>query len=191
MERTLTKVTNLTSDDESQREAAVILAAKQGDKVAYKTLYHNHVGRVYALCLRLTGDRGLAEDATQEVFIQLWSKLDRFDGQSQFSTWLHSVSANVTVSYLRKQRNWVQRMFNIETSPAMEMPAEADSSQVDLEALVVRLPQRARMVFVLHAIEGYRHEEIAQMLDMAVGTSKAQFHRAKQLLKTWMWCEDE
>ena len=73
----------------------------------------------------------------------------------------------------------------------MEMPAAADSSQVDLEALVVRLPQRARMVFVLHAIEGYRHEEIAQMLDMAVGTSKAQFHRAKQLLKTWMWCEDE
>jgi len=191
MEHTQQGVLDAKSVFGNHSEAALIAAATSGDKLAYKTLYETHVGKVYALCLRLTGDRGLAEDATQEVFIQLWAKLDRFNGQSQFSTWLHSVTANVTVSYLRKQRNWVQRMFNIENSEAMNMSAESDSTSIDLEGLIVRLPERARLVFVLHALEGYRHEDIAQMLGMAVGSSKAQFHRAKQLLKTWMGCDDE
>lgn len=172
-------------------EDCCISAAKAGDKEAFKSLYDKHIGNVYGLCYRLTGDKGLAEDAAQEVFIQLWKKLDNYQGQSKFSTWLHSVTANITVSYMRKQRNWMQRMFALETSSAMSLPSEVCTTDVDLEALVVRLPERARMVFVLHAIEGYRHEDIATMLGMAVGSSKAQFHRAKQLLKTWMGCEDE
>ena len=132
----------------------------------------------------------MAEDASQEVFIQLWRKLENFDGQSQFSTWLHSVTANITISYIRKQKGWVQRMFNLEASGIQDMPAESQSTDIDLEAMVVRLPERARMVFVLHAIEGYRHEDIANMLDMAVGSSKAQFFRAKQLLKEYMGYDD-
>ncbi len=168
------------------KENTLIKSAQQGDKHAYHALYELHVKRVYALCYRLTGDRGLAEDATQEVFIQLWRKLTNFDGQSRFTTWLHSVTANVTVSYMRKQRGWFQRMFNIEESAAEYEPADASSAEVDLESYILRLPERARMVFVLHAVEGYRHEEIADMLNMAVGSSKAQFHRAKQLMKEWM-----
>lgn len=82
-------------------------------------------------------------------------------------------------------------MFNLENSGINEMPAEENSTDVDLEALVIRLPERARMVFVLHAIEGYRHEDIASMLNMAVGSSKAQFFRAKQLLKDFMGVDDE
>lgn len=191
MEHTQQRVIHASKVSASSDEQAVISAAQCGDKQAFKALYHEHVGRVYALCFRLTGDKGLAEDATQEVFIQLFNKLSNFNGQSLFSTWLHSVTANVTVDYMRKQRGWVQRMFNLETSSAMTNVAESDSAEVDLEALILRLPERARMVFVLHAIEGYRHEEIATMLGMAIGSSKAQFHRAKQLIKDWMGCEDE
>ena len=92
---------------------------------------------------------------------------------------------------VRKQKGWVQRMFNLENSGINEMPAEENSTDVDLEALIIRLPERARMVFVLHALEGYRHEDIAKMLNMAVGSSKAQFFRAKQLLKEFMGVDDE
>ncbi|GGO75201.1 RNA polymerase sigma factor [Bowmanella pacifica] len=167
----------------------LIEAVKAGDKQAYQMLYQQHLGQVYALCYRLTADRALAEDVTQEVFIQLWRKLDNFRGEAKFRTWLHSVTSNVCVSYLRKQRGWWQRMFNLENSEAMHEVAPGSAGEVDLDSLVQRLPERARMVFVLHAIEGYRHEEIAQIMDMAVGSSKAQFHRAKQLLSEWMGYE--
>lgn len=173
------------------REQTLIDAAKDGDTLAYHQLYDAHVKRVYGLCYRLTGDKALAEDATQEVFIQLWRKIGNFNGQSRFSTWLHSVAANVTVSYMRKQRGWFQRMFNIEESDAQHQAAPAETHSIDLEALILRLPERARMVFVLHAIEGYRHDDIANMLGMAVGSSKAQFHRARQLLKAWMGYDEE
>ena len=81
-------------------ERDVILAAQKGDKLAYRKLYDAHVGRVYALCFRLTGERTMAEDATQEVFIQLWDKLSNFNAQSKFTTWLHSVTSNITISYI-------------------------------------------------------------------------------------------
>lgn len=167
-------------------ERDVILAAQKGDKLAYRKLYDAHVGRVYALCFRLTGERTMAEDATQEVFIQLWDKLSNFNAQSKFTTWLHSVTSNITISYIRKQKGWWQKTFNIEDSQVMHQSAEASVDTVSLDDYVVRLPERARHVFVLHALEGYRHEEIADLLNMAVGSSKAQFHRAKQLLTEWM-----
>jgi RNA polymerase sigma-70 factor (ECF subfamily) len=167
-------------------ERDVIVAAQRGDKLAYHKLYDAYVGRVYALCLRLTGERTMAEDATQEVFIQLWNKLGNFNGQSKFSTWLHTVVSNITISYIRKQKGWWQRTFNIESSPVMDYSSEASAGSVSLDDYVLKLPERARHVFVLHALEGYRHEEIAGMLGMAVGSSKAQFHRAKQLLMEWM-----
>ncbi|WP_394222422.1 RNA polymerase sigma factor [Alteromonas gracilis] len=191
MEHTQQRVVHANVVFGNKGENELISRAKGGDKQAFRSLYDTHIGRVYALCYRLTGEKGMAEDASQEVFIQLWKKLDNFDGQSQFSTWLHSVTANITISYIRKQKGWVQRMFNLESSGINEMPAEQNSTDIDLEALVVRLPERARMVFVLHALEGYRHEDIASMLNMAVGSSKAQFFRAKQLLKDFMGVNDE
>ena len=178
----------------TKREWDLIKAVQGGDKKAYNQLYQQYIGQVYGLCYRLTGEKMLAEDATQEVFIQLWRKIDNFKGDSKFSTWLHTVTSNITISYMRKQKSWLQKMFNIEDSVAINavggLPeAQESSSAVDLESYVARLPDRARIVFVLHAIEGYRHHEIAAMTNMAVGTSKAQFHRAKQLLKEWMGYE--
>lgn len=167
-------------------ELGLIRAAQSGDRLAYKKLYDTHVSRVYALCLRLTADRALAEDATQEVFIQLWRKLDNFDGKSRFTTWLHSVTSNITISYIRKQKGWMQRMFNIEDAGLPEQVEKGSIDSVDLDHYIKKLPERARLVFVLHAVEGYRHDDIAEMLNMAVGSSKAQFHRAKQLLTEWM-----
>ncbi|AWL12637.1 RNA polymerase sigma factor CarQ [Saliniradius amylolyticus] len=167
-------------------EQALIKACIDGDMSAYQQLYERHVGKVHALCWRLTGDKGMAEDATQEVFIQIWRKLGNFQGQSRFSTWLHSVTSNVCISYMRKQKGWLGRIFNIEDTDAANEPAPAQTHEIDLDALVSRLPERARVVFVLHAIEGYRHEEVAKMTGMAVGSSKAQFHRAKQMLKEWV-----
>ncbi len=172
--------------DKKQQDKILIDAAKLGDKAAFKQLYELHVGRVYGLCFRLCADKSLAEDATQEVFVQVWQKLANFDGNSQFSTWLHSVTSNVTISYLRKQRGWWQKMFSIEQTSVMEKAAEGLIADTNLEQYIYQLPERARWVFVLHAIEGYRHEEIAAMLNMAVGTSKAQFHRAKGLIQGWM-----
>lgn len=169
-----------------QRLKGLIDAATAGDRGAYQQIYQQHIGQVYALCFRLTGDRDQAEEAAQEVFIQVWQKLQNFKGDSKFSTWLHSVTSNVTISYLRKQKGWWQRMLNIEDSPAMDMPSEGLNQEIDLDEYIVRLPERARIVFVLHAIEGYRHEEIAERMNIAVGSCKAQFHRAKQLMKEWM-----
>lgn len=191
MEHTQQRVVHANVVFGSKDEDSLITSAKQGNKHAFRQLYDKYITRVYALCYRLTGDKGMAEDASQEVFIQLWRKLENFDGQSQFSTWLHSVTANITISYIRKQKGWVQRMFNLESSGIHEMTAESQSTDIDLEALIVRLPERARMVFVLHALEGYRHEDIAKMLNMAVGSSKAQFFRAKQLLKEFMGYDNE
>lgn len=167
----------------------MIQAVQQGDRQAYQKLYQAHIGQVYGLCFRLTADHALAEDAAQEVFIQLWRKIGNYKGDSKFTTWLHSVTSNITISYLRKQKGWVQRMFNIENTEAMHETAEGSAGSVDLESYILRLPERARVVFVLHAIEGYRHEDIATMTNMAVGSSKAQFHRAKTLLKEWMGYE--
>jgi RNA polymerase sigma-70 factor (ECF subfamily) len=173
----------------TKSEWDLIKAVQGGDKQAYNRLYQAYIGQVYGLCYRLTGEKMLAEDATQEVFIQLWRKIGNFKGDSKFSTWLHTVTSNITISYIRKQKGWLQKMFNIEDSVVMNAAAEESSSNVDIESYVARLPDRARIVFVLHAIEGYRHEEIATMTNMAVGTSKAQFHRAKHLLKEWMGYE--
>ena len=179
-------VIDATDTFNQAQELALVNAAKAGDKIAYRKLYDTYVGRVYALCFRLTADRGLAEDATQEVFIQLWRKLENFKGQSRFTTWLHSVTSHVTVSYMRKQKGWFKKMFNIEDAGLNEDADEGSVDDVDLDHFIQKLPERARLVFVLHAVEGYRHEDIADLLGMAVGSSKAQFHRAKKLLTEWM-----
>jgi RNA polymerase sigma-70 factor (ECF subfamily) len=170
----------------SKSEMDLIKAVQDGNKQAYHLLYQQYIGQVYGLCYRLTAEKSMAEDAAQEVFIQLWRKIGNYQGDSKFSTWLHTVTSNITISYLRKQRGWLYRMTNFEDSSAANELAEESSSTVDIESYILRLPERARLVFVLHAIEGYRHEEIATMTNMAVGSSKSQFHRAKQLLQEWM-----
>jgi RNA polymerase sigma-70 factor, ECF subfamily len=169
-----------------KQELELINAVKKGDRHAFQKLYEQHCGRVYALCYRLTGERSLAEDATQEVFIQVWRKIEGFRANSKFSTWLHSVAVNITLSYMRKQKGWVSRFVTLEPDAVPEPSTEMNTDDLNLDNYITRLPERARIVFVLHAVEGYRHEEIADKLDMAVGTSKSQFHRAKVLLQGWL-----
>ena len=123
-----------------------IEAAQQGDMVAYRQLYDRFVGKVYALSYRLTGDAAMAEDATQEVFVQVWQKLGNFSGKSQFATWLHSVTANITISYLRKQKGWLKRMFSMEPETEQQLMAEPATDLTQLDKCIVRLPERARLV---------------------------------------------
>ncbi|WP_448213710.1 RNA polymerase sigma factor [Colwellia sp. MEBiC06753] len=166
-------------------ECKLINQAKSGDQQAFYQLYELHHRRVYGLCWRMLADKESAEDVCQEVFVQVWQKLASFQGNSKFSTWLHSVTTNIVLSHLRKQKNWLQRVFSIEDQVMEE--GSCDMPEVsELDKHILRLPERARLVFVLFAVEGYRHEEISKMLNMAVGSSKSQYHRAKSLLQEWL-----
>ena len=182
-----------TADAEIQQEQQWIAKAKEGDQQAFHHLYLRYHRKIYALCWRMMADKDSAEDVCQEVFVQLWQKINHFRGESKFSTWLHSVATNIALGQLRKQKNWLQRVFSIEEQPVEEQAVDPElgkSTQLSvLDRNIAKLPERARLVFVLFAVEGYRHEEISKMLGMAVGSSKSQYHRAKTLLREWLTIE--
>ena len=179
------KVIDATERFVVDHENELITRSQQGDQQAFHQLYENYNRRIYALCWRMLADKDSAEDVCQEVFVQLWQKIGNFRGESKFSTWLHSVATNIVLGHLRKQKNWLQRVFSIEDNTVAEATVELnDDTNVEvLDREIQQLPERARLVFVLFAVEGYRHEEIAKMLNMAVGSSKSQYHRAKSLLR--------
>lgn len=183
----LTQAVGITRDAaDTIQELNLIAAVKQGDRNAFHQLYERHSGKVYALCYRLTGHKEMAEDATQEVFIQAWNKIQHFREESQFSTWLHTITANTTITYMRKHKSWLNRFINLANNHNDDFHTDTTNSLLELDQYIVRLPDQSRLVFVLHAIEGYRHEEIADKLNIAVGTSKSHLHRAKSLLKQWL-----
>ena len=166
-------------------EVDLVRRAASGEVGAYEQLYRAHVGRVHALCLRMARDRGQAEELTQDVFVRAWEKLHLFRGESAFSTWLHRLAVNVVVGAMRKRSRW-RELFASSADPAAlpEAPAIAPrTDDLDLERAIARLPERARLVFVLHDVEGYKHAEIASLMGSAVGTSKAHLHRARRLLR--------
>lgn len=171
-------VTMETASDES----AWIERAQKSDSSAFESLYRLHVDRVYALCLRMTGNTAEAEDCTQEAFIQAWSKLDRFRGDSSFGTWMHRVAVNTVLGRMRKSNRERDRIHAVsEAGPPVESIGDSGGLR-DLENAMNELPSGARHVFVLHAVYGYSHEETSDMLGIASGTSKAQLHRARRLL---------
>jgi RNA polymerase sigma-70 factor (ECF subfamily) len=165
-------------------ERADVARAAAGDQDAFERLYRGHVGRVYALALRLAG-QGEAEDLTQEVFIRAWSKLATFKGESQFGTWLHRLAVNHILSrraVLKKREErhaFGETLLERVLAPRQKPPG----ARLDLEAALRMLPRRAREVFVLYDVEGYGHDEIAATLGVSVGTSKSQLHRARMLLR--------
>ncbi len=161
------------------QESEWIVCAAQGDRDAFRALYDLHHQRVYALALRLSRCPSQAEDITQDCFVRLWQKLPSFRGESQFSTWLHKLAVNQSLTSIKKQKSWKQRFLGLESAAE---PIKTDDYD-ELDKLIMALPERARIVFVFHAIEGYRHDEIASLLNIAIGTSKAQYHRARGLLK--------
>ena len=158
--------------------------AKNGDVAAFEQLYSDHVGRVYALCLRMTADPARAEELSQDVFLRAWNKLATFRGDAAFSTWLHRLAVNVVLAERRSEgKRWARLVMTDDMAPFEGSgPAPAAGAGMDLEKAISLLPERARTVFVLYAIEGYRHDEIAEMTGTAVGTSKAQLHRGQEAL---------
>ncbi len=163
-------------------EAVWIRRAKKSDSSAFEKLYRMHIDKVYGLCLRMTGNVAEAEDCAQEAFIQAWNKLSKFRGESAFATWLHRIAVNAVLGRMRKSKREQDRIqVATEISPG---PASiGDSGNLrDLSDAVDRLPEGARHVFILSGVYGYSHEETSNMLGIAVGTSKAQLHRARRLL---------
>ena len=163
-------------------EAALVQRARAGDRRAFERLYREHVGRVYGLCLRMTRDAQLAEDCTQETFINAWRALGKFETRSTLSTWLHRIAVNVSLAKRRKSGPVEPPPEEEEGGGAawtLETPVEVQ----EIECAIGELPEGARDALVLHALYGYSHGEAAQMLGIAEGTCKAQLHRARKLLR--------
>lgn len=170
----------------AQQTAADVAQAAAGDRAAFERLYRGNVNRVFALCVRMVGDRSRAEELTQDVFVRAWQKLSLFRGESAFGTWLHRLAVNVVLNVRKSEGRSRHRLADdgelIDDVAAPIRPL-APGESLDLEQAIARLPPGARRVFVLHDVEGYKHEEIAEMFDITAGGSKAQLHRARMLLR--------
>ncbi len=170
------------STDARTDESALIRRAQRSDSRAFESLYKMHVDKVYGVCLRMTGNVSEAEDCAQDAFIQAWNKMDKFRGDSAFSTWLHRIAVNSVLGRIRKAKREQDRITAVSDTGVATVTTGDLGELRDLSEAVDRLPEGARNVFVLHAIYGYSHDEAGQMLGIAAGTSKAQLHRAKRLL---------
>jgi RNA polymerase sigma-70 factor (ECF subfamily) len=164
-------------------DAVDVALAQSGDQQAFERLYRAHVGRVYGLALRMAG-QGEAEELTQDVFVRAWEKLGSFRGEAAFGTWLHRLAVNLVLSE-RTRRGRERHRLDEDDAMLDRTAARRETPEVamDLDVAIGRLPDGARQIFVLHDVEGYKHEEIGEMLGIAVGTSKAQLHRARMLLR--------
>ncbi len=163
-------------------EATWIRQAQRSDSRAFEALYRLHIDKVYGLCLRMTGNVAEAEDCAQEAFIQAWNKLDKFRGDSAFSTWLHRIAVNSVLGRMRKAKREQERILAVVDNAPAPVTSSDSGELRDLSEAIERLPEGARHVFVLNAVYGYSHDEAASMLGIATGTSKAQLHRARRLL---------
>lgn len=168
-------------------DASLVKRARKGDRLAYEQLYRRHRDHVYGLVWRLGGgDAALAEDLLQEAFVRAWQKLDSFRGDSRFGTWLHRLSANVALSDRRTRLRRLARETELEGAAERTATGDRDvyaGERMDLERAIAQLPERARTVLVLYDIEGYSHAEISEIAGMAEGSSKAQLHRARKLVR--------
>lgn len=163
-----------------------VAAAQGGDEPAFEKLYRHHAGRIYGLCLRMTGDAAMAEEMTQRAFVRAFTQIETFSGRSQFGTWLHRIALNEVLMDKRKQK-WPQALASDADPDAQPLPALTDPGvSMDLEAAIGQLPNQARRVFVLRALYGHSHREIAEMLDIAESSCKVHYHRARQALMETM-----
>ena len=172
-----------------EREQRWVAEAREGSARAFECLYREHVNRVYALCLRMAGNDLTAEELAQEAFVKAWEKLSTFRGESRFGTWLCRLTINTVLTRLKKDGRRGLREVSDNGVLADSAPNQQRANpglRMDLEQAISALPEGARIAFVLHDVEGYRHDEIAEMSGTAVGTSKAQLHRARRLLREKM-----
>lgn len=173
------------SPDSSSEESQIVARAQAGDTSAFEQLYRANAGRVFAVCLRMTADHATAEDLTQEAFVRAWRKIGSFRGASAFSTWLHRLTVNIVLTELRSRGRRNERFMLTDDIERFDRPDKKREPQInmDLKKAIANLPEGARKVFILHEVEGYRHDEIAAFLGIATGTTKAQLHRARRLLR--------
>jgi len=189
---------NLTDPEQRQAndsvEAELIEKAKLGDAHAFQALYDKHKRRVYSLCLRMTANTAEAEDLTQEAFLQLYRKISTFRGESAFSTWLHRLSVNVVLMHLRRKTLPVVSLEETtqasgeDDTPKKDFGAEdialaGSLDRLQLQRAVDDLPPGYRTIFVLHDVEGYEHNEIAEIVGCSIGNSKSQLHKARMKLR--------
>jgi RNA polymerase sigma-70 factor, ECF subfamily len=164
-------------------------AAAAGDSAAFERLYEQHHRRVYSLCLRMLADSSQAEDLSQEVFLQLYKKIGSFRGDSAFTTWLHRMTVNQVLMHLRKRGVKLEHtseegdFTNVVETPLQSTRRISMVDKLALEKAIAELPPGYRTVFVLHDVEGYEHGEIASLLDVTIGTSKSQLHKARMRLR--------
>lgn len=169
-------------------DAADVALAASGDRIAFERLYRAHVNRVFSICTRMCGSRTRGEELTQDVFVRAWEKLPQFRGEAQFSTWIHRVAVNIALTDRKNEAKSRKRMVEDESETG-ETPLQRASvspgygDRMDITAAMEKLPRGARQIFVLHDVEGYKHEEIAEMCGITAGGSKAQLHRARLLLR--------
>lgn len=179
----MTAPTTLMNAVPPASDRADVTLAQGGDTRAFERLYRTHAGRVFCLARRMIGP-DLAAELTQDVFVRAWEKIGTFRGESAFSTWLHRVAVNVILhrrGVLKIERGRIDDEEGVlDVVPAR--PATADFG-MDFEVAIQKLPDGARTVFVLHDVEGYKHEEIGALLGVTTGTSKAQLHRARMILR--------
>ena len=175
-------------------EAEVIKKAQTGDVDCFEALYARHKRRIFSLCLRMTGNYAQAEDFTQEAFLQLYRKIGSFRGESAFSTWLHRLSVNIILMHWRK-KGLAEVSLEETLEPQSEDGPKKDIGKRDdilhgsidrlnLDRAIASLPPGYRIIFVLHDVEGYEHNEIAEMLGCSIGNSKSQLHKARMKLRS-------
>jgi RNA polymerase sigma-70 factor (ECF subfamily) len=181
-----------TAAPKAASETQLIARAQRGEEEAFALLFEAHKRRVYSLCLRMTGNVAEAEDLAQEAFMQLFRKISTFRGESAFSTWLHRLAVNVVLMHLRKKG--LQQTSLDELDSSQDEPVKRDYGDDDrrligsidrlsLSRAIAELPPGYRSVFVLHDIEGYEHNEIAEIMNCSVGNSKSQLHKARMKLR--------
>ena len=177
-----------TGSPRSLDERSLVERARRGDVDAFECIYRLHAGRVYALCLRMTADTEAARELAQDVFVLVWQKLESFRGDAALASWVHRIAVNVVLMTQRGDKRRERRVTTSQESigdtgvfDGGVDPPDVEQG-IDLERAIAALPPGARRVFVLHDIEGYRHDEIARMTGNAEGTLRAQLHRARRLL---------
>jgi RNA polymerase sigma-70 factor (ECF subfamily) len=175
-------------------ETQLIARAQRGEEEAFAALFEAHKRRVYSLCLRMLGNPTEAEDLTQEAFLQLFRKIATFRGESAFSTWLHRLAVNVVLMHLRKKglsQISLDETENSQGEPIKRDYGDDDSrlvrsiDRIGLNRAIAELPPGYRTVFILHDVEGYEHNEIAEIMNCSIGNSKSQLHKARLKLREW------
>jgi RNA polymerase sigma-70 factor, ECF subfamily len=177
-------MTNPDADTVVDFDVALIERARRGDSRAFERLYRDHIGRVHGLCLRMTRNPDLAADCAQDAFIKAWKALPKFEARASFSTWLHRIAVNTVLE--RRRGAAAKAEVSVEDPTEYEdavLTFDSPVEERELEAAIESLPQGARDALVLCGVYGYEHSEAASMLGIAVGTCKAQLHRARGLLR--------